>query len=93
MVKQGSCFLPSFVNFESADISFSYLTILRREYSSVLSAVIGFIFIELVKNYVDKHDFFISLYSIVILVITLIIVLILRYMKHNTKILNEDDRS
>ena len=86
-------FFPSFVNFEASHISFSYLTILRREYSSVLSAVIGFIFIELVKNYVDKHDFFISLYSIVVLVITLIIVLILRYVKHNTKILNEDDRS
>ena len=86
-------FFPSFVNFESADISFSYLTILRREYSSVLSAVIGFVFIELVKNYVDKNDFFISIYSIVILIFTLIIVLILRYLKHNTKILNEDDRS
>ena len=86
-------FFPSFVNFESTDISFSYLTILRREYSSVLSAVIGFIFIELVKNYVDKHDLFISVYSIVILIVTLIIVLILRYLKHNTKILNEDDRS
>ena len=67
-------FFPSFVNFEASHISFSYLTILRREYSSVLSAVIGFIFIELVKNYVDKHDFFISVYSIVVLVITLIIV-------------------
>ncbi len=86
-------FFPSFVNFESADISFSYLTILRREYSSVLSAVIGFVFIELVKNYVDKNDFFISVYSIVVLIVTLIIVLILRYLKHNTTILNEDDRS
>lgn len=86
-------FFPSIANFEVNNISFSYLTILRREYSSVLSAVIGFIFIEFVKNYVYKHDLFISAYSIIILIFTLIMVLILRYMKHNTKILNEDDRS
>ena len=86
-------FFPSFVNFESADISFSYLTILRREYSSVLSALIGYLFIDIIRNYFVSSTIYLSPKLFVIGSILLFIILILRSLKHYTNFLNEHDRS
>ena len=90
---QTPAFFPCFSNFKSPEMSFSLITILRREYASVLSCVIGFVYIEFLKNYSMYGCFKISTLTLYILIFLLVIVIILRSLKHYTKILNEDNRS
>ena len=86
-------FFPKLFNFNKSDIPFSIITVLRREYSGVLAAVMGFVFIEVFKNYFLYESWIISSFSLQFLIITFILVFILRSLKHYTNILNEKDRS
>ena len=86
-------FFPLILNFKESDTSFSMISVLRREYSSVLATVIGFIFIEVFRNYFTYKFWMISSFSLQFLISTIIIVLILRSLKHYTNILNEKGRS
>ena len=86
-------FLPAIFDFKKSDTPFSIITVLRREYASVLAAVIGFVFVEIFRTYyiTDKWD--VSTSSLKILIGTIIIVFVLRSLKHYTKVLTEKDRS
>ena len=87
-------FIPAFLNFKKSDISFSIITVLRREYASVLSTVIGFVFVEGVRNYFfHPEKWIISDFSLQFLVVTTIIVVLLKLLKHYTSLLNEKGRS
>ena len=86
-------FFPLILNFKKSDTSFSIISVLRREYSSVLATVIGFIFIEVFRNYFTYKFWVISSFSLKLLISTILIVLILRSLKHYTNILNEKGRS
>lgn len=86
-------FIPSVLNFKKSEIPFSIVTILRREYSSVLASIIGFLFVEGFRNYFTTKVWIISVCSFQILIGVLIVVLILRTLKHYTNLLNEKGRS
>ena len=86
-------FLPSILNFKKSDTKFSIITVLRREYASVLAAVVGFTFIEVLRTYFSTNNWSISDYTVMILVGTIILVLILRSLKHYTSLLEEKGRS
>jgi len=86
-------FLPSILNFKKSDTKFSIITVLRREYASVLAAVVGFTFIEVLRTYFSTNNWSISDYTLVILGGTIILVLILRSLKHYTSLLEEKGRS
>jgi protein-S-isoprenylcysteine O-methyltransferase Ste14 len=86
-------FFPSLLNFKKSDTKFSVITVLRREYASVLAAVIGFVFIEVLRTYFSTSSLSISDYTLKVLIITIIIVLILRSLKHYTSLLDEKGRS
>ena len=86
-------FIPSIFRFKKSDIPFSIITVLRREYASVLSAVIGFVFIELFRNYFTMKVWFVSSFTLRFLIATLILVIILRTIKHYTNLLNQKERS
>ena len=86
-------FLPSILNFKKSDTSFSIITVLRREYSSVLAAVVGFSFIEVLRIYFSTNNWSISDCTLSILSGTIIIVLILRSFKHYTSLLDQKGRS
>ena len=87
-------FIPALLNFKKSDTPFSIITVLRREYASILAAVIGFVFVEGVRNYFfyPEKDL-ISNFSLQFLISILILVLTLRSLKHYTSVLNEGDRS
>jgi protein-S-isoprenylcysteine O-methyltransferase Ste14 len=87
-------FIPALLNFKKSDTPFSIITVLRREYASMLAAVIGFVFVEGVRNYFfyPERDL-ISGFSLQFLVGTAIIVFVLRSLKHYTHLLNEKGRS
>ena len=86
-------FVPNIFKYKKTEVSFSIISILRREYASILSAVLGFIYVEVLVNYFERNEIFLHPISFKILLITLFIVLVLRSLKHYTKLLNEHDRS
>ncbi|RFC54771.1 methyltransferase family protein [Brumimicrobium aurantiacum] len=86
-------FWPSFKNYEKNKISFSMKTILRREYSGISATIIGFLFVDILRNYIIDETFVFYNYYIIVLAIALFISLFLRTLKHHTKILFEEDRS
>ena len=88
-----SAFIPLSLNYQKSKVPFSFISIFRREYSSILSAVIGFIYIEFFRNYFIYGYWFLEDSSLYFFIIIIISVLILRTLKHKTNFLNEKDRS
>ena len=86
-------FIPAFLNFKKSDTPFSIITVLRREYASVLSAVIGFSYIEVLRSYIINGSLIISDLTLSILLGVTLVVIILRTLKHYTHLLNEKGRS
>lgn len=86
-------FLPNFRLFKKSIISFSFKSVLRREYSGVLATVIGFAFVELVRNYFLSNKIELSFGFIVVLLATGIVSLILRSLKRHSNLLTEEGRS
>lgn len=91
--KSMPAFIPSISSFKRSETSFSVITVLRREYASILSAVIGFVFVEFFRNYFSTNTLCISVLSQRLLIITLVLVLVLRSLKHYTNLLHQKGRS
>lgn len=86
-------FLPALRKFRKGNVKFSFRSVLRREYSGFLATVIGFVFVDHLGYYFATGKFDIYRVSSYILVIAIIITLILRTLKHNTRLLHEEGRS
>ena len=86
-------FIPNFIGFRKPKKPFSIISVLRREYAGILATVIGFAFIDILKNYNIYGSCTINSRMLIVLTITIILVLILRSLKHYTNLLEEKDRS
>lgn len=86
-------FWPSMKNHIKTEIPFSMKTILRREYSGISATIIGFVFVAFLRNWFIKGEPEFLLSHGIVLTVALLISLVLRTLKHNTKILFEEDRS
>lgn len=86
-------FLPDFRMYLKGNVPFSIKSVLRREYSGVLATVLCYTLIDHFRYYVEWLDYDLDKISIKILGYTILIVLILRSLKHYTKLLDEADRS
>ena len=86
-------FIPSFKNYKSSKLIFSLKSVLRREYSGVLATVIAFAFIDNLRFYFQYQQFDLYRTSNIVLAATLVVVFILRTLKHQSTILNEKGRS
>ncbi len=86
-------FWPSMKNREKGDISFSMKTILRREYAGISATAIGFIFVAYVREWTILGKVPMEIKYVYWLAGALLFSLILRTLKHSTKILFEEDRS
>ena len=86
-------FLQSFRRYEKSPIPFSMKTILRREYSGVTATIIGFLFVAMIRDYKLNDGFENNNMYWIVLGIAMFISLFFRTLKHNTKVLHEDDRS
>jgi protein-S-isoprenylcysteine O-methyltransferase Ste14 len=91
--KQVPAFIPSFKNYKKSPIPFSFKTILRREYSGISATIIGFLFVEIVRDYKLNQSFENNKMYWITLAIALGISLVLRSLKHYTNLLHEPDRS
>lgn len=86
-------FWPSRKNYEKSEIPFSMKTILRREYSGVTATIIGFVFIDFIRDWFENGTIVWKMNHAIIIGIALAITIVLRTLKHNTKVLFEADRS
>ena len=86
-------FIPSFQNYLKGKIPFSIITVLRREYSGFLATVLSFAFIDHLRYFFQNGNFDLWRISTYSLGIAIFITLVLRTLKHNTKLLDESGRS
>lgn len=86
-------FLPSFKKYQPNVVPFSFKSILRREYSGMLATVIGFVFVDDLRRYFTTDAFELNTTGHQVLLVALVIVLILRSLKHYTRALDEKNRS
>lgn len=81
-------FLPRLSGFTKSSIPFSLKQVLRREYSGVLATVIGFVYVQQLIGYFSiGSDYIISVKFQYTLIATAAVALILRSLKHYTKVL------
>ncbi|TXI85549.1 MAG: DUF1295 domain-containing protein [Crocinitomicaceae bacterium] len=86
-------FWPSFKNYEKTPIPFSMKTIMRREYSGITATILGFVFIDFFRDWFTTGEVQWKVNHGIVVVGALLISLVFRTLKHNTKILFEEDRS
>jgi protein-S-isoprenylcysteine O-methyltransferase Ste14 len=90
---QTPAFFPSFKNYSKSHVPFSFKSVLRREYSGLLAVTISYVFIDLLRYYFINKSLDINRFSICSFIVILIVVLVIRTIKHSTKLLDEEDRS
>lgn len=86
-------FWPSMKNHIPTEIPFSMKTILRREYSGITATIIGFVFVDVLRVWFSGGELTLSTNQLIALVVAFLISLVLRSLKHYTKVLYESDRS
>lgn len=86
-------FWPSMKNHIKTEIPFSIKTILRREYSGITATILGFVFVAFLRDWFTSGEPQFKTSYAIVLVIAFSISLILRTLKHQTKLLFEEDRS
>ena len=86
-------FWPSFKNYVRSSIPFSLKTILRREYSGITATILGFVFVDFLRTCVQADQIQVKPTHIWTTFVALGISLLFRTLKHQTKILHEEDRS
>jgi len=91
--KKVPAFFPCYRKYIKGEIPFSLKTVLRREYSGILATVFGFAFIDHLRFYFINGYFDVYRISTYALVVAMILALILRTVKHHTKLLKEENRS
>jgi protein-S-isoprenylcysteine O-methyltransferase Ste14 len=91
--KKVPAFIPRSTGFIKSEVSFSLKSVLRREYSGVLATVIGFVYVEILIGYFQWGVFHVGEKFLIALAVSAIAALVLRSMKHYTKMLSEEGRS
>lgn len=86
-------FFPSFSGYIKSNVPFSWRSILRREYSGFFATVLSFAFIDHLRYFFIYHQFDWNRISTYATGVALIITLVLRTLKHHSRILHESDRS
>lgn len=86
-------FIPSFKNKVKSEIPFSFKTTLRREYSGITATILGFVFVDFLRVWFTSGEPQWRKEHLIVLIVAFGITLLLRSLKHYTKVLHEADRS
>ena len=84
--------LPRFRNWQKPNLTFSFRTVLRREYSSLFALISAMFVIEVIGDFVVKKKLHFDPVWLVLFVIALILYLTLRSLKKTTVFLNVEGR-
>ena len=85
--------VPKISQFKPSILPFSYKSIIRREYSTVLSVVISFVYMECLRNYSMERKYLISNDSLFFLTFIVFIVVLIKLLRYTTNLLEDDNRS
>ncbi len=85
-------FIPDFRRWQSAELAFSFRTVLKREYSGLLAIVASFAFLDVVSNLLHERRFDLDLHWRILLGFAIVLYLILRTLNRKTKILHVEGR-
>jgi len=85
-------FIPRFKNYKKSIIPFSFKSVLRREYSGVFALTIGFAFVDQLRVFFQHGHVDPWRISLFIAVAAAFLAIILRTLKHQTKLLDEEGR-
>ncbi len=84
--------IPNFKNWKKPALSFSFKTVLRREFSTLFSIVAAFFFLEVSTNFIINKHFSVHSSWIIFFLAGLIFYLIVLVLKKKTRLLNVDGR-
>ena len=85
-------FIPSFKNYQPADLPFSLKNVLRREYNGFFAFILAMFVLETYGEWVVNGQFTLRLPWIIIVGIGFVSWMILRTLKKKTKLLNVEGR-
>lgn len=97
--KKAPAFVPNFKLWVKGDIPFSLKTVLKREYSGFFATVLGFVFVDAIRELIvlykyDAMDYYeFNNNYLIILGAAGAITILLRSLKHYTNVLDVNDRS
>jgi uncharacterized membrane protein len=86
-------FIPCFRKYVRNEMPLSFKSILKREYSGLLATVLGFVFIDDLRRFFETGQFELNTTAHWVLCVTVILVLVLRSLKHYTQVFKEEGRS
>ncbi len=84
--------MPRFRNWRKPELGFSFKTVLRREFSSFLSIVATFFFLEVATNFLTQERFTLRISWVIFFAISVGIYLTFFILKKKTKLLNVPGR-
>ena len=82
-------FIPAFSKFEKGEMRFSFKAVLRREYSGFFAMALCFMVVDLLRQYAIYHTIGWQRISVFSAAFFLIVMLLLRTLKHHTKCLDD----
>lgn len=82
-------FIPAFSQFEKGEMRFSFKAVLRREYSGFFAMALCFMVVDLLRYYVIHQTINCMRISVFAAAFFLIFMLVLRTLKHHSKVLND----
>jgi len=89
---QTPAFVPSFKNYKSSHLPFSFKNVLKREYSGFFGVICTFTALDLLSNIIVLKKVALDKVWIIIFIIGLAIYLTLRTLKKKTKLLHVEGR-
>lgn len=90
---QVPAFFPRFDGFRPATLSFSFKSVLRREYSGILALALVYFVIDYFRLWIQGLTFLQWRASAIALLVAALAALLLRSLKHYSDLLHERDRS
>ena len=80
--------IPRFRNWEKPELTFSFKTVLRKEFSTYFSIVVTFFFLEVVTNFLTQRRLTVHNSWVIFFITSLAIYLTFFFLKKKTKLLN-----
>jgi len=84
--KQTPLFFPNFRKWKKSELEFSLKKVLRMEYSGFFGMVCCFVFLHIFRNFIENKKIQIETEWLIIFIVSLVIYLVLRFLKKKTKI-------
>ena len=85
-------FLPKFSLWKKSNLSFSAKNVVKREFYGLFAASTSFVYVNLLRNYFYNNNLSVDFFWQVIFFTTLLLFVVLRFMKKKTNLLKVDNR-